>query len=244
MPLDSATYPSGLDPTIPADTNFVYEGDDHIRTIKTVIKNAFGNISGACGATQNDLPKGKKDATTAPTVNDDSGDGYSYGSIWVDRTNDKSYICVDPTPGAAIWNQIDSNAIKSGQRLMFFQSSTAVMGGWTFVSFDEDYMIGTGATNTKGGTNNGVTPNNTGWTISGLYGTQPNHTHGAGTLIIGAPNNLVPRDFSTDPYDSASSTHIHDITGSTASDGNDAVTVSSNGTWRPPTLFGTIWSKD
>ena len=182
MPLDSATYPSGLDPTIPADTNFVYEGDDHIRTIKTVIKNAFGNISGACGATQNDLPKGKKDATTAPTVNDDSGDGYSYGSIWVDRTNDKSYICVDPTPGAAIWNQIDSNAIRSGQRLMFFQSSTAVMNGWTFVSFDEDYMIGPGATNTKGGTNNGVAANNTGWAISGLSGTQPNHTHADGTL--------------------------------------------------------------
>lgn len=45
----------------------------------------------------------KVDATTAPTVNEDTGDGYSVGSIWVDVTNDLSYICVDSTSTAAVW---------------------------------------------------------------------------------------------------------------------------------------------
>ena len=44
--------------------------------------------------------------TTAPTVNDDSDDGYSVNSIWTDITNDKSYICVDSTVGAAVWIEI------------------------------------------------------------------------------------------------------------------------------------------
>lgn len=241
MPLDGATYPSALDITIPADTNFVYEGDDHIRTIKIVIKNAFGNISGAVAADQNDLPKGKKNATAAPTVNDDTGDGYSYGSIWVDRTNKKSYICVDPTLGAAVWNRLD-NEIVSGMYMAFFQSNTAIMSGWTFRTYDEDYVIAPGATNTKGGTNNGVTPNNTGWIVDGLTMV---HTHTfSDTATTSGPTGDVPRDLSTDPYDSASSSHTHSVTVSGTTSQPDSNAVDSNGTWRPPTLFCTIWSKD
>lgn len=44
-------------------------------------------------------------ATAAPTVNDDAGDGYSVGSRWIDTTNDTSYVCVDSTVGAAVWQQ-------------------------------------------------------------------------------------------------------------------------------------------
>jgi len=47
-------------------------------------------------------------ATSAPTVNDDSGDGYSYGSLWVDTLHKKSYINVDPTVGSSIWQEIGS----------------------------------------------------------------------------------------------------------------------------------------
>lgn len=41
----------------------------------------------------------------APTVNDDSGDGYSFGSLWVDTSDTPSeiYKCVDATAGAAEW---------------------------------------------------------------------------------------------------------------------------------------------
>lgn len=50
--------------------------------------------------------------TTAPTANDDasdtSGNGvFSVGSRWIDETGDATYICVDATATAAVWNQID-----------------------------------------------------------------------------------------------------------------------------------------
>lgn len=47
----------------------------------------------------------KTDATSAPTAGDDSGDGYSVGSVWIDVTNDKSYVCVDSTSSAAVWKE-------------------------------------------------------------------------------------------------------------------------------------------
>lgn len=48
----------------------------------------------------------KNDATAAPGVNDDAGDGYSVGSQWVDVTNDKVYECVDSTVGSAVWKDL------------------------------------------------------------------------------------------------------------------------------------------
>jgi hypothetical protein len=42
-------------------------------------------------------------ATAAPGAGDDSADGYSVGSVWIDVTNDDAYICVDATATAAVW---------------------------------------------------------------------------------------------------------------------------------------------
>ena len=44
-------------------------------------------------------------ATTAPTVNNDTSEGYSVGSRWVDMTGDKEYVCLDDTDGAAVWTE-------------------------------------------------------------------------------------------------------------------------------------------
>ena len=46
----------------------------------------------------------KFDATVAPTVNNDTTEGYTVGSVWVDVTNDIAYTCVDNTDGAAVWS--------------------------------------------------------------------------------------------------------------------------------------------
>lgn len=45
----------------------------------------------------------KLNATTAPTVNDDTNDGYKVGSLWIDTTNDVVYVCVDASAGTAVW---------------------------------------------------------------------------------------------------------------------------------------------
>jgi len=46
-------------------------------------------------------------ATIAPTIDEDSGDGYLVGSHWYDVSADKIYICIDNSSGAAIWRRID-----------------------------------------------------------------------------------------------------------------------------------------
>lgn len=43
--------------------------------------------------------------TIAPTVNDDSADGYKLGDRWIDETNNQEYVAVDVTVAAAIWQQ-------------------------------------------------------------------------------------------------------------------------------------------
>lgn len=43
--------------------------------------------------------------TTAPSTGDDSADGYVVGSRWIDTTNDKEYVCLDNSAGAAVWTE-------------------------------------------------------------------------------------------------------------------------------------------
>ena len=44
-------------------------------------------------------------ASAAPTTGDDSGDGYAVGSLWIDTTADKGYVCLDATAAAAVWTE-------------------------------------------------------------------------------------------------------------------------------------------
>lgn len=52
-------------------------------------------------------------ATAAPTTGDDSDDGYGVGSVWIDTTTDKAYICVDSTPAAAVWYETGGGGASS-----------------------------------------------------------------------------------------------------------------------------------
>jgi hypothetical protein len=51
----------------------------------------------------------KYDATSAPTVDDDSSQGYLVGSEWIDVINGQAYKCVDGSVGAAVWVPIDNS---------------------------------------------------------------------------------------------------------------------------------------
>ena len=50
--------------------------------------------------------KWRLDATAAPTVNDDTGDGYSVGSGWVDVTNGRVHFAVNVASAAAVWRDL------------------------------------------------------------------------------------------------------------------------------------------
>ena len=42
-------------------------------------------------------------ATVAPGVGDDSADGYSSGSLWLDTVGGILYVCESASAGAAVW---------------------------------------------------------------------------------------------------------------------------------------------
>lgn len=59
---------------------------------------------GTVGQTATNVVKNNFNAEAMPTINDDSGDGYSKGSIWI--YDEEAYICVDATEGSAYWKGI------------------------------------------------------------------------------------------------------------------------------------------
>jgi len=62
--------------------------------------------------------KSNMEASTAPTTADDSNSGYAVGSRWFDITNDKEYVCLDATAGAAVW--IETTASVGDRTRTFF----------------------------------------------------------------------------------------------------------------------------
>jgi hypothetical protein len=57
MAVESASYPSGLDPSTygPTGTDDPAEGDNHILLVKNILKNTFANFSGAVTATHTEV---------------------------------------------------------------------------------------------------------------------------------------------------------------------------------------------
>jgi hypothetical protein len=54
--------------------------------------------------------KVKLDAATAPGDSNDNTEGYAVGSRWVDVTNDKEYVALDVSTGAAVWTETTAAA--------------------------------------------------------------------------------------------------------------------------------------
>ena len=53
--IEPATYINQLDKTAPGPTDFVSEGDDHLRLLKSALQNSFPNVTGAVNATQAEI---------------------------------------------------------------------------------------------------------------------------------------------------------------------------------------------
>lgn len=54
-------------------------------------------------------------AVVDPNVNDDSDDGYSVGSLWVNATDGRVFIATDVTVGAAVWLGLNTPGGANGQ---------------------------------------------------------------------------------------------------------------------------------
>jgi len=80
-------------PTAPTASNGT--NTTQIATTAFVLANAGGGGGGA--------PLGNYTATTAPTVNDDSADGYEVGSRWFNTVTSQMWTARVVTVGAAVW---------------------------------------------------------------------------------------------------------------------------------------------
>jgi hypothetical protein len=60
-------------------------------------------------------------AAADPAVTDDVTDGYHAGSIWFNTTDNKLFVCQDPTDGAAVWRQLAD----AGKNLSDMTAATA-----------------------------------------------------------------------------------------------------------------------
>lgn len=72
-------------------------------------------------------------SASAPTVNDDSGDGYALGKCWVNTSTDVIYYLADTSVGAAVWRPVLSSRrlhayIAAGAALAAVQGYTG--SGW------------------------------------------------------------------------------------------------------------------
>ena len=87
------------------------------------------------GGTSVSATKNKYDATSAPTAGDDTNDGYSVGSVWVDVTADRFYVCVDASAGAAVWTsrlELSDENVYTAQQRMKLQTDRSSSNAVTF----------------------------------------------------------------------------------------------------------------
>lgn len=100
-PYPSILLEDHVDPTAPADgfKRLFIDTDEKLKMIDHA--SLVTDFTPSAGLLN------KYNATVAPAVTDDSGDGYAVGSIWVDVTGDKAYIAVDVSVGAAVWNPFE-----------------------------------------------------------------------------------------------------------------------------------------
>ena len=80
-------------------------------------------------ANQN-LKKNNFSAVIAPTVNDDTGSGYSIGSRWHDVVAQKQYVCWDASTGAADWQEVGgSGGVSTTQNNVIVDSTLDEVAG-------------------------------------------------------------------------------------------------------------------
>lgn len=83
------------------------------------------------------VPRNVFNKTTDPVSTDDSTEGYSEGSMWVNTTDKTFFVCVDDTPDAAIWSTGGGTG-GGGDTL----PATMIDTGATYTVLDDDFFIG------------------------------------------------------------------------------------------------------
>ncbi|RMH16936.1 MAG: hypothetical protein D6698_08995, partial [Gammaproteobacteria bacterium] len=96
------------DPTSTDDSSAGYEIGSV--WVNTTTQKVFICVDDAVGAAVWIPSSGVKNnvSNAAPTTTDDSSASYSVGSLWFDTAAQNTYVCLDATIGAAVWERLDS----------------------------------------------------------------------------------------------------------------------------------------
>ena len=133
MALESATYISGLVTTNPTGSDSISQGDDHIRLIKTVLKNSLPNVT---TATQPIVKVELFEDSSGTTVNSTSMmDILTMSYTKVSATSDLIFQ-------ASVWGSMDHNSTSASGEMEVYDNDSAarvgqnydVAGGWEFAS--------------------------------------------------------------------------------------------------------------
>jgi len=99
-------------------------------------------------------------AVVPPTVNEDSGDGYEVGSIWVDTATEKVYMLLDPTVAAANWIETTNSFTPSSTDALTNKTINTASNTITVVEADisdlQAYILAGGVTYEQLDTNSDV----------------------------------------------------------------------------------------
>jgi len=108
----------------------------------------------------------KTDATTNPSITNDGTQGYAPGSLWLNVSSDRVFVCVDNSTGAAIWHVV---AAITENNVFFPETNDTVDLGKAAQRFKNLYL--SGAADITGNTTIGGTLNVTGTTTLGAVNT-------------------------------------------------------------------------
>ena len=150
------------------ETAFGVGGHSHDGTAGNAPKiNLATSVSGFLPSSNGGIGgKNNVTATSNPTITDDTGAGYAVGSVWINTSTDRAFICLSNTSSAAVWHEFV--AITGANTIVPVATNTVDLGT-TANRFKDLVLSGnaTIATNATIGGTLGVTGNTT---LSGTLG--------------------------------------------------------------------------
>jgi len=218
------------------------DGHSHDGSLGNAPKiNLVGSITGYLPAVHGGVGgKNKLDATSNPVGLDDTDDGYAVGSVWVNVTTRKIFICTDATAGSAQWHGV---LALNPQGHLIPEGSASDLGSTTN-KFRNLFLSGGLETATLDGELGSITPASitaTDITADSITATPVGNAHTIfGNLLGNATGNFKGDIYSVDDTlvlnngtDGTDASFIGSVTGSVTGD------ITSSGTSAFATLTAT-----
>ena len=206
MALETASNISQLNTSNPASTDGLAQADDHIRMIKSTLKNTFANVTGAVTADQGDL--NKLDGYTGNTADLNLISGQAAASVTSANVGHLSGVTSNIqsqlntlTTNLATTNTNLSAAVPTGMIMMWSGASNAIPSGYVLCDGTNStpdlrnrFIVGAGssyAVNATGGASS-VT-----LTVAQI----PAHTHTYEDKYVALNANRLDIDYNSNTYD-------------------------------------------